>query len=149
MQSVANTYPKGRWDRRSGMTLVEVLVACALLALVSSGLVACGMVAIRMSHYLRTSTEARGMAKARMEAITSGGRFRLAQSEYDMILPYTNTASLDHPVVLNTRVVWHDADGNVVGAGGSNDYAEVHVDVTYFEPFRRGSKTDTYSGIVR
>jgi len=130
------------------MTLVEVMVSCALLALVSAGLVAGGMAAIRMTHYLRTSTEARAMAKGRMEALTSGGKIRLMQPEYQLLKPYTNTVTLDHPIVLRTRLIWHDATG-AVGSGISNEYAEVHVDVEYFEPFKRGTKTDTYSGIVR
>ncbi len=139
-------------DRREvskrGFTLVEVLAASTFLTLMTIGLVACGLASIRTTQYMRVSTEARNLAKQRMETLTGAGREQLQVATYEALLPQTNTVTLGHPVILRTRLYWHNALGQITVAE-SNQYAEIHVDVEYYEPYLRRTKTDTFSGIVR
>jgi prepilin-type N-terminal cleavage/methylation domain-containing protein len=132
----------------AGMTLIEVMTAAALLSLLSAGLFGAGIAVLRVSQFLRVTAEARAMAKERMETLTAGGRFRMTQGTYEALNTTTNTVTLDHPTVRRVQVLWHDADGNPAGPG-SNAYAEIHVDVEYFQPLSREMRTDSYSVLVR
>ncbi len=136
-----------RRKNSSGFTLVEVMVATTLLTLLGMGLISSGIAVLRMTQYMRISTEARAMAMERMEELVNGGRVRLAESSYAALQPQTNTATLGHPMVRRVEVYWHTASGAPATAA-SNAYAEVHVDVEYYEPIRQRTKTDTFSVIV-
>ena len=133
---------------KGGFTLVEVLAASTFLTLMTVGLVACGLASIRTTQYMRVSTEARNLAKQRMELLVGAGRDQLQVATFEALLPQTNTVTLGHPVILRTRLFWHDSLGHLTVAE-SNEYAEIHVDVEYYEPYLRRTKTDTFSGIAR
>ncbi len=132
----------------AGMTLIEVMTSAALLSLLSAGLFGVGIAVLRVSQFLRVTAEARAIAKERMEALTAGGRFRMTQGTYEELNTTTNRITLSHPAIRRVEVLWHNADGSPA-TPGSNAYAEVHVDVEYFQPLSREMRTDTYSVLVK
>lgn len=136
--------------RRScaGVTLIEVITAAAMLSILSAGLFGAGTAVSRVSQYLRITAEARAVAKERIETLTAGGRFPMTQGTYQALNTTTNNLSLGHPAIRRVQVLWHSADGGLASAE-SNAYAEVHVDVEYFQPLSREMTTDSYSVLIQ
>jgi hypothetical protein len=59
----------------------------------------------------------------------------------------TNLSTINYPVVVQTRLVWHLASGAIATAA-SNDYAEVFVDVLYDSPVTRRQLVNTLPGLI-
>lgn len=125
-------------DTRSGVTLLEVCVAMALTTLMCVGLYAVGLQARKFAEHSRVATEARSLAKQRLEEMISAGLANLVKPTCTLTAPITNQSSLGYTLVRRPRIVWHAADGSVVAASNAI-YAEVHVDVTYI--FLTGRRT--------
>ncbi len=119
-----------------GLTLVEVVMALAIVLLLTGGLYAIGYKARAFSEHQRISAEARLLAKARMEEIIAYGADALAQPFFSGLAVTTNQSSRGYAIILSPMVVWHAPDGTVVSAQDAK-YAEVHVSVSYFSPFIR------------
>ncbi len=132
----------------SGMTLVEVVIALALATLLCGGLYAVVLRTIRYSAHSRLATEARGIAKERIEDIISVGLTNLVNPSCTLLKTTTNTTGQGHIVVRSPRLVWHTADGGATTNSASAAYAEVHVDITYRSQLSDRALTDTFSGIV-
>lgn len=130
------------------MTLVEVVIALALATLLCGGLYAIGLRTIRYAAHSRLATEARGMAKERIEDIISVGLTSLVNPSCTLRRTTTNTTGQGSTVVRSARCVWHAADGGVVTNSGAAAYAEVHVDITYRSQLSDRAITDTFSCIV-
>lgn len=139
--------PEHRYRQRMGMTLVEVMTAMALLTIVMGGLVACGSAAMRMADLIRLTTEARGLAKMRMEAVAGATRANLALSDYEVLRSVTNTSTIGDPIVVKTRIIWHTVLGTE-GTAASNDYAEVHIEALYDSPLTHKPLVNTLSRLV-
>lgn len=135
---------------RSGMTLVEVCVTMALTILMTLGLYAVGLQARKFAEHNRLATEARSLAKERLEEMVSVGMANLVKPTCMLIAADTNESSLGYVLVREPRIVWHTADGSVCAISSAvyAAYAELHVDVTYNSPLK-GQLTDTYSTIVQ
>ena len=129
------------------MTLIEVVIAMGLLALLCSGLYVVGLNARRFAEHNRLATEARSLAKERMEEIVAIGAGNLAKSGCTLVNGDTNTSSTGYYIVRHPHLVWHAADGSVVGSDLAR-YAEVRVDVTYRSPLIKQPITDSYVMIV-
>jgi len=146
--SVPWAYGRVRRNSRSGMTIVEVLVAGLLSGLLCAGLFAVGLSARKFAEHNRLSAEARSLAKERLEEMVSVGLDNLRQPSCLLRFPATNTATLGYAIERNPRLVWHGADGNIAAAEEAV-YAEAHVDVTYYSPLLKKSTTDTYSTLIQ
>ena len=133
---------------RSGMTLVEVMVALALVTLLTAGLYDLGLTVRRLSEHNSAATEARAFAKERIEEMVAMGRANLAFPGCLMMSATTNTTEQGYTMIRQPRIVWHGADRRVVGASTSV-YAEVHVDVRFFSPLKKRFVTSTYSTLVQ
>jgi Tfp pilus assembly protein PilV len=129
------------------MTLVEVVIAMALITMVIGGLYAVGLKSIRFTEHNRLATEARGMAKERLEDIIAVGMANLANTSCTLTNRSTNLTSRGDVVVRQPRVAWHAADGSVTNLSAAV-YAEAHVDVSFRSQLSIGIVTDTYSSIV-
>jgi prepilin-type N-terminal cleavage/methylation domain-containing protein len=132
---------------QAGLTLIEVMTAIALLTIVLGGLVYCGSAAMRMADLIRLTTEARGLAKMRMEELAGATRAQLAEASFAALRPATNLSTINYPVVVQTRLSWHLASGAGATAA-SNDYAEVFVDVLYDSPVTRRRQVNTLPGLI-
>lgn len=132
---------------QAGVTLIEVMTAIVLLSMVLGSLVFCGTAAMRMADLIRLTTEARGLAKMRMEELAGATRSQLAESTFAALLPVTNLSTINYPVVVQTRLVWHLASGAIATAA-SNDYAEVFVDALYDSPVTRRQLVNTLPGLI-
>ena len=132
---------------QAGVTLIEVMTAIVLLTMVLGSLVFCGTAAMRMADLIRLTTEARGLAKMRMEELAGATRSQLAESTFAALLPVTNLSTINYPVVVQTRLVWHLASGAIATAA-SNDYAEVFVDALYDSPVTRRPLVNTLPGLI-
>ncbi len=139
---------QARRSRRSGLTLIEVVVAIALIALMSVGLLGVGLRARRFSETDRLATEARALARERMEELVAIGRARLAQETCTLLNSDSTMSTFDRPIVRVPRLVWHAGDGSVVAAAAAA-YAEVHVDVIYTSPLAGRAVTNTYSTLIQ
>jgi type II secretory pathway pseudopilin PulG len=130
------------------MTLIEVCVAMVITTLMSLGLYAVGLQARKFAEHNRLATEARSLAKERLEEMIAAGMPNLAKPTCALTATDTNMSSLGYTLVRQPRIAWHAADGSVV-AVSSAAYAELHVDVTYDSPMLKGQMTDTYSTLVQ
>jgi type II secretory pathway pseudopilin PulG len=133
--------------RRDGMTLVEILIAMALVVMMCAGILTVVLKAKRFAEHTRVATAARGLAKERLEEMIAAGLEDVAAPA----CMYTNltlhTTMIGYNVQRQARLYWHDVDGSVT-ARTNAAYAEAHVDVIYDSPLINGLQTDTYSGIV-
>jgi len=136
--------PYSQTGSRQGMTLVEVCIAMALVALACGGLYAVGIKSRQFAEHNRTAMESRSLAKERLEEMIALGAEKLAGS---ITRTDTNFTSMGDEVVRQPRLVWHKADGTV-GASTNAAYVEAHVDVTYRSPLTKAPVTDSYSMII-
>jgi type II secretory pathway pseudopilin PulG len=130
----------------SGMTLVEVCVALALTAFMTMGLFSAGLQVRRFSEYNRLATEARSLAKERLEEIIAVGRVNLAKDTLTLLNASATPSSLGYSIQRQPRVTWHASDGSVVATDGV--YAEISVDVSYASPITGETVVDSYSTII-
>jgi prepilin-type N-terminal cleavage/methylation domain-containing protein len=135
-------------DSSSGLSLIEVLIAMALATLICAGLFPVGLTARRFAEDSRLATEARLLAKERLEEMISVGRLNLVKPSCTLINASTNLSSQGYSIVQQPQIVWHAADRTVVDAAAAV-YAEAHVDVTYRSPLLKRPSTDTYSTIIQ
>jgi prepilin-type N-terminal cleavage/methylation domain-containing protein len=132
---------------QAGMTLVEVCVAMALVAILCAGLFAVGINARKFAEHNRIATEARALAKERLEEMVSYGAANLAKPTFTVVNTDTNFSSLGYDIVRQVVIVWHAADGSVVGSTNAA-YAETQVNVSYTSPLMKTQMTDSFSMIV-
>lgn len=135
-------------NERGGFTLVEVVIAMALTALLCGGLYALGLKARRFAEHNRIATEARTLGKERLEELISIRREGLAKPSCTLMNTDTNTSSLGYPIIRTAQISWHAQDRSVAGATNSV-YAEVHQQVSYFSPLFNHSVTDSFSTIIQ
>lgn len=131
-----------------GYTLVEVMIAMVFTAVICIGLFEVGWRAKRYAEYSRVATEARCLAKEKLEEINSHTFLSLSQPECSLWNADTTTSSLGYTIARQPRVVWHNANKSVVGVASSL-YAEVHVDVSFISPLWGRKMTNSYSLIVQ
>jgi len=136
----------GPTENRAGMTLVEVCIAMALVALACGGLYAVGIKARQFAEHNRLANEARSLAKEQLEYMIAYGATELEKNPTDVRCD-TNYSSLDYPIVRQPSLVWHAADGSVVGSTNAA-YVEARVDVTYTSPLMKNQRTDSFSMLV-
>ena len=136
-----------RRGRRSGMTLIEVCIAMILVLLLCGGLYAAGLKVVQFAEHNRLATEARALAKERMEEMIAYGASELAKPTCTVPNSDTNLSSLGYSIVRRPVLVWHAADGTVVASTNAL-YVEAHVDVTYRSPLIKRDMTDSFSMII-
>lgn len=130
----------------SGFTLVEVVIALALVAVMAAGLIGVTMVTRKFSEHNRIATEARVLAKDRVEDLVAARIGNLTTPSLNLLQTVTNQSSRGYPIVRSTRLVWHSADGNATTSAAT--YAEVAVDVVFVSPLFKKTITNTYSMLI-
>jgi Tfp pilus assembly protein PilE len=140
-----------RWKKhKSGMTLVETMMALACAAVMCAGIYGAGVAVLRYSQTLRIETEVQAFAKEGVEEVIYAGMDNLANSD----CTYSLSANRVNPTTAVTmqripEIIWHDATGTVVESSNSTAaYAEVHMHVVYTMPLSGTVRTNTYSTIV-
>ncbi len=131
---------------KGGFTLVEVMVALALVLLLAFGLYGTGLMVMRMTHFNRVSIEARALGVQMLEDLAS-------RSKTDVLLQvpfaiYTNYLMRGEEVVRTVRVTGHNSALATVTNLASSAYMEVRVDVRYVSPLTRSPVTNIFSTIV-
>lgn len=129
------------------MTLVEAVIATALLALVAGGLYAGGIMSRKLAVYNGLSVEAKGLAVEKLEEIVSGG-----VQDIVVLAPYgaqTNVVRQGREIVRTIDVVGHDAYGGVDSNLAGSAYVELHVHSTFTSPISGRSVTNSLTTIVR
>jgi hypothetical protein len=129
------------------MTVIEVVIAMVLVTLLCGGLFAAGEKAVQFAEHNRLASEARSLAKERMEEMIAYGMTELAKPTCTIPNSDTNFSSLGFDIVRQPRLVWHAADGSVVGSTNAV-YVEAHVDVTYRSPLLKRTMTNSFSMII-
>lgn len=137
----------GRLRHRGGMTLVEVVIAMALVAMLSAGLIGLSLRTRKFSEHNRIATEARTLAKDRIEDLVATRIDNLTAPGLTLFRTDTNESSRGYPIVRSADVVWHAADGSVVASTGT--YAEVTVNVSFLSPLFNKTLTNTYSMLIQ
>jgi prepilin-type N-terminal cleavage/methylation domain-containing protein len=135
-------------DECQGMTLIEVVIATALALLLSVGLLAVGLRIQRLGEYSRCATEARALAKERLEGIISMSLDNLRSGSMTMLQSDTNSSLRGYPILLQTRLVWHAGNGSVWTNPLNAAYAEVHTDIIFWSALNEKNMTNTYSMII-
>jgi len=135
-------------NRQDGMTLVEVMIAVCLIALVCGGLYALNIKTMRFGEHNRLATEARSLAKERLEEIISVGALNLAKPTCTLLNTDTNLSSRGYPIIRQPQIIWHAADGSVV-ASTNAAYAEIHMNVNYRSPLTKTLIVESYPMILQ
>jgi type II secretory pathway pseudopilin PulG len=133
--------------KHNGFTLIEVTLAMALTAMICIGVIAVGLKGRRFTEHSRIASEARSLAKERLEEMVTIGCDTLALPTCMLLQADTNLSTFGSVVLRHPRVGWHAADRSLTNAAAA-DYAELHVDVVYISPLLGRSVTDTLSTIV-
>jgi type II secretory pathway pseudopilin PulG len=129
------------------MTLIEVCMAMALVLLLGGGLYITGQKAVQFAEHNRLATEARSLAKERLEEMIAYGATELAKPTCTILNSDTNISSLGYSIVRQPILFWHAADASIVGSTNAA-YVEAHVDVSYRSPLIKRQITDSYSMII-
>ncbi len=132
---------------RNGMTLVEVMIAMFLLAIVAGGLYAVGIKSRQLAEQNRLATEARALAKERLEEIIALGFEGLTRPTCTLWHTDTNYSAQGHRIVRQPTAIWHAADGSIASPTNAS-YVEAHVAVRYLLPLTSKQQVDSYSTIV-
>ena len=132
---------------RRGMTLVEVVIAMGVMAVLCLGLYRMGIQARRTVENNRLATEARTLARSRLEEMLAVGFANLAVPGCTLTNSDTNSSSLGYVVTRQPHVIWHTADGGVTNDAGAM-YAEASVRVSYYSPLAKRSVVDAYSTLI-
>jgi len=135
-------------EARAGTTLVEVVIALALITLMTMGLYALGMQTRKYAEHNRVATEARSLAKERIEEMISLGFDNLVKPSCTLLNADSTQSSLGYAITRTPTAIWHAANGTIASASNAV-YAEVHVSVSYYSPIFSGPASDTYSSIVQ
>lgn len=133
--------------RCKGFTLLELITAMLLTVLLGVGLFELGWKARRWSEHARIATEARGVAKQKLEEMIGVGREGLAQPGCLLLGTTTYTGSLGRRFICRPRLIWHAEDGSVCDVS-SNRYAELHLDVVFPSPLLKTSVTNSFPMIL-
>lgn len=132
---------------RQGMTMVEVLIAMLFAAGVCAGLYKVGWQARRFAEHSRLATEARSLAKEKLEEIISHSLADLKTSTYWWNTD-TNFGMTGYPIVRTSRVAWHQGDGGAAEYANAV-YAEIDVDVVFPSPLWGKPVTNSFPMIIR
>lgn len=132
---------------RAAFTLVEVMIAMALLAILAAGLFATGSMVLRTTSFNRVSLEARALGVQRLEELTAQSIPNIAMQVPFPVL--TNRLLYGEAVVRAINVVGHHANRTVNTNLASSDYLECHVLVSYQSPLSGGTVTNIFSSIVK
>jgi len=119
---------------RAGMTLVEVLVAVALLALMAGAIYSAGFAVLRHAQAVTITTAAHTYAKEGLEEMISAGYDTLTGGEpiEQVILMNPNTHKVD--LTRRASVIWHASDGTTSSDPVAGGYAEIIVQVFWQVP---------------
>jgi prepilin-type N-terminal cleavage/methylation domain-containing protein len=132
---------------RAAFTLVEVMIAMALLAILGAGLFATGSMVLRTTSFNRVSLEARALGIQRLEELTAQSIPNIAMQVPFPVL--TNHLLFGEPVVRTINVVGHHANRTVNTNIAGSDYLECHVLVSYQSPLSGADVTNIFSSIVK
>lgn len=136
-----------RPQRCTGMTLVEVTIAMAVTTLMSAGIFSVALKTRAFAEHNRAATEARTLARERMEEMIAVGLEGLASPSCTLTQTTTNRTSLGTMIVRTPHVVWHAQDDAITNAEDAV-YAEIHVDVAYHSPLQKTEVTDVYASLL-
>jgi prepilin-type N-terminal cleavage/methylation domain-containing protein len=131
---------------RAAFTLVEVMIAIALVTLMSAALYGTGLMLLRLTHFNRVSLEARALGIQLLEEISAESLPELA-----MMIPFperTNRLQYGEQVVRSVTIIGHAADRQVITNVAASAYAEVHVHAAYRSPLSGRIVTNSFSTLV-
>lgn len=134
--------------RHAGVTLVEVMIAMLFATAVCAGLYKVGWQARRFAEHSRLATEARSLAKEKLEEITSHSLEDLKASDYWWNVE-TNAGATGFMIVRKPCVYWHQGDGSRATGSTNSVYAEVYVDVVFRSPLWGELVTNSFPIIVQ
>ena len=137
-----------RKSGHSGVTLIEVVIAMAFLAVVMAGSYACGLTVIKMRLYNSITVESRALGIQKLEEVAAVGFDNIVQIN-PATKTETNYLADKYPVVRKVEVNGHTANRTVEPILTNSAYLEVHVLMSYYSPFSCRIITDSYSTIVR
>ena len=119
-----------------------------MVVMMCAGLYAVVLKARQFADHNRLATEARSLAKEKLEEMFAVGAGNLAKPSCTLLSADTNLSSTGSSIVRRPRITWHAADGSTVSSSEAS-YAEVHVDVSYSSFLIKRPMTNSYSVIMR
>ena len=134
-------------SKHEGFTLVEVVIAMGLLAIVIAGLYAGSRAVTRMRLYNMITSEARALGIQKMEEVTAIGFDNIVMSVPFVV--QTNYIGNTYPVERYVQVIGHTTNLTVETNLANSAYLEIHVEVSCFSAFSGRQVTNVYSSIVR
>jgi len=131
-----------------GMTLVEVSIAMGLVCLLCAGLYSAGIMIRRIGEKNRLATEARSLAKERIEEMIAYGFENITKPSCQLLETNTLISARGYRITRTPHVIWHTADTRITTRDAA-DYAEVHVDVAFISPVSKHSISDRFSTLIQ
>lgn len=134
--------------RRSGMTLVEVVIAMALFALASAGIYAAGIAALRLTQTNRLMTEAHAFTKQGIEFVIGAGYDAVRGGAVPPATNFVDTLTHSATIVRTMEAIWHASDSSVVTNSVADGYGEIYVHASFLVPGTSRTVTNTLSTVI-
>lgn len=120
------------WTDKEGLSLIELLVAVAIIGVMSLALYSAGFSIVRHTQTVTIKTAAQMYAKEGLEELISSGYTKLmgGQPIVQQIREDTHNVAL----IRTPRIIWHNSDGSTSSVAVVKGYAEAIVQVTWTAP---------------
>lgn len=136
---------------RAGFSLVEAMIAIAIVAIVASALYTGGINLLKLSVANKMAIESKSLGIQKLEEIVSSGFENIAAGGLTALDTQTNRilfASTYYEVVRSSRVIGHAADTSVESNLMDSAYLEVHVKSSYESLFSKAIITNSFCTLV-
>ena len=147
MKTIRQYFNRRLSDRRSGMTMTEVVIASTITAILSGGLFMMGARIRQTVEYNRVATEARDLAKSRLEEIVALGFDKLASPSCTLTNMQTIVTDSGRTIIRKPEVIGHKYSSTVCDVSDA-DYLEVNVGVEFISPISRNKISDNFMMIL-
>ncbi len=136
-----------------GFSMVQLLVALALLSIMAAGMYSAGIQALTMIKSNKMLTAAQGFATQKLEELSAAGFDGVVAQYGDTEGWYSEPEPLSSEngkfmMMRTVALIGYDASGTMVMDVNDAVYLQVSVGVGYVSPFTRGTNVISFSTIV-
>jgi len=125
-----------------------MMVASALVSVMAVGLFSIGLKSQGFGEHSRTATEARELAKAKLEEVVAAGIDTLKTQPGTLFQVDTNYSNRGFPIIRQPSIIWHTPNG-AVATSTNGTYAEVHATILFWSPLFKNMVTNDYAMIIQ
>lgn len=131
----------------AGVTLVESMIAIALVTMLAGGLYATGVLVRKLALHNELSGEAKGYAILDLEEVSALEMNGIVSGVSDV--PYSCRTKTGNSIIVTRTILGHDADWTTRSNLTGSAFLEVHSAASFISPLTRKACTCYASTIVR